>query len=215
MAVVDFLVVDTAAFGAAAKGIGVAKLLLRSFHACNSLCLSDSHAEPLFSSSPSFRVLQISSVSNAIDAVAPPTVKSISCRVPRRTLLRRKRRTKRRLSGDGSENVGHQGFFSGDDGDGPFWGDGGGFGGSGGGWNFNRFGEGHDWDESSSSHSDPAFDFVYEVLSWIMLSNCLHFAFKRIVRWASGGIVGADSGKVSRKLAPTARYLILHRNLCF
>lgn len=197
--VMDILVVDTVTV-AAAKGLGIAKLLLRSCHSSNNLSMADSYAEQSSSSSPSARVLQISSVIFPIDAVAPPPVKSNSCRVPRRTLLRRKRRTKRRLSGDDSEGFGDEGFFFGDGGDGPFGG--GGFGGSGGGWNFNRFGEGHNWDESSSSYSDPAFDFVYQVLSWIMLSNCLHFSFKKIVRFAADGIVGDDRGKVPRRLAP-------------
>lgn len=197
--VVDILVPDTVTV-AAAKGLGIAKLLLRSCHSSNNLPMTDSYAEQSSSSSPSARVLQISSVIFPVDAVAPPPVKSY--RVPHRTLLRRKRRTKRRLSGDDSEGVGDEGFFSGDGGDGPFGGGGGGFGGSGGGWNFNRFGEGHNWDESSSSYSDPAFDFVYQVLSWIVLSNCPHFAFKKIVRFAAGGIVGADRGKVPRRLAP-------------
>ncbi|MFS7934509.1 hypothetical protein Hanom_Chr05g00392371 [Helianthus anomalus] len=30
--------------------------------------------------------------------------------------------------------------------------------------------------------TDPTFDFVYEALTWFVLSNCLNFAFKRIVR---------------------------------
>ncbi|XP_028795870.1 uncharacterized protein LOC114751356 [Neltuma alba] len=213
MAVVHFLVADTT-IGAASNGIGVAKILLRNFHACNTLSLIDSYAEQSSSSSPSARALQISSVSsNAVDAVASPPAKSCSCRVPRRTLLRRKRRNKRRLSGDDSENVGDEGFLSGDGGDGPSGGNDGGFGG--GGWNYNGFGEGRDGDESSSSHSDPAFDFVYEVLSWIMLSNCLHFAFKKIIRSAADGIVGADRGKVLGKPVPTIWYLLLHRNISF
>lgn len=72
----------------------------------------------------------------------------------------------------------------------------------GGDWNFNRFGEGENWDEPSSLQ-DPAFDFVYRVLSWIMLSNCLHFAVKKIVRIiADGSIVDSDREKVPARLAP-------------
>ncbi|KAI9126008.1 hypothetical protein K1719_003426 [Acacia pycnantha] len=51
-------------------------------------------------------------------------------------------------------------FFGGDDGNPPFGGGGDGFGS----WNFNQFGEGHNWDDSSSSYSDPAFDFIYQLL---------------------------------------------------
>ncbi|OIV91690.1 hypothetical protein TanjilG_26543 [Lupinus angustifolius] len=123
-------------------------------------------------------------------AVAPPPVKSTARKMHRRNNLRRKRRIKRKLSGD---EFGNEGFF-GDGGD-----SGGGFGGSGGGgWNFNNFGGGGDWDESSSSVPDPAFDFVYQVLSWIMLSNCLHFAFKRILQI----ILDADREKLPRRFTP-------------
>lgn len=146
---------------------------------------------------------QISAMIQTCDAVAPPPVKPGKYRVSRRTLLRRKRRTKRRLSGDES---GNEGLFFGDGGDGPFSGGSGGFGGGGGGggsWNSNRFGDGHNWDEPSSSLPDPAFDFVYQVLSWIMLSNCLHFAIKKIVRIiADGSIVDSDREKVPARLAP-------------
>ncbi|KAI9121722.1 hypothetical protein K1719_007112 [Acacia pycnantha] len=80
--------------------------------------------------------------------------------MPCRTLIRRKRRTKRRLSGGDSGDAGDEGFFFGGDGGNPPFGGGGGFGS----WNFNQFGEGHNWGDSSSSYSDPAFDFVYQVL---------------------------------------------------
>ncbi|XP_061349238.1 uncharacterized protein LOC133294564 [Gastrolobium bilobum] len=163
---------------------------LRVLPSCQSSCnfsIADSGTE------------QISAMIMPYDAVAPPPVKPAAYKVPRRrTLLRRKRRTKRRLSDDGSGDAGDEGFFYGDGGDGPFGGGGGGFGGSGGGggWNDNRFGDGHNWDEPSLP--DPAFDFVYQVLSWIMLSNCLHFSFKKIVR------IVADSAreKVPARLAP-------------
>ncbi|CAH8353286.1 unnamed protein product [Eruca vesicaria subsp. sativa] len=59
------------------------------------------------------------------------------------------------------------------------------FGGGGGGkgWNYGCGGGGGNWDESLYwSWSDPAMEFVYEVICWIALSNCVHFAFKRIVR---------------------------------
>ncbi|CAL0309278.1 unnamed protein product [Lupinus luteus] len=125
-------------------------------------------------------------------AVAAPPVKSTARKMHRRSNLRRKRRIKRKLSGD---EFGNEGFFGvGGDGGGGF----GGSGGGGGGWNFNNFGGGGDWDESSSPVPDPAFDFVYQVLSWIMLSNCLHFAFKRILQI----ILDADREKLPRRLAP-------------
>ncbi|KAJ4722116.1 ATP-dependent RNA helicase A-like [Melia azedarach] len=114
------------------------------------------------------------------DALAPPPVKSSSRRTAPRTLLRKKRRTKRKsYSGDDFEDSSEgDGFFGGGNDDGPF---GGGRHG-GGGWNFDGFG-GQNWDESSRWFSnDFAFDFVYEVIYWIALSNCVHFAFKKVAR---------------------------------
>ncbi|KNA07551.1 hypothetical protein SOVF_170690 [Spinacia oleracea] len=125
--------------------------------------------------------LQISSIIFPIDAVAPPPVRSrSSCRTSaRRTLLKRRRRTRRRSPpSDGEDDAG---FFGGDD-SGFF----GGFGG-GRGWNSDGFGGGggfnwDDWSSSSSYPDDPAFDFVYEVICWLVFSNCLHFAVKKVVR---------------------------------
>ncbi|KAI3751038.1 hypothetical protein L2E82_22044 [Cichorium intybus] len=37
------------------------------------------------------------------------------------------------------------------------------------------------WDESSPSSMDSTFDFVYEALTRFVLSNCLHFALKRVL----------------------------------
>ncbi|CAJ1940958.1 unnamed protein product [Sphenostylis stenocarpa] len=146
---------------------------------------------------------QISAMIQPYDAVAPPPVKPTTYRLRRRTLLRRKQRTKRRLSGDHSGDTGNDVFLFGDGGDIPFGGAGGFGGGGGGGWNFNRFGDGHNWDEPSSSVPDPAFDFVYQVLSWIMLSNCLHFAVKKIIRIvAAGSIVDSGREKVPARLVP-------------
>ena len=145
---------------------------------------------------------QISAMIHPCDAVAPPPVKPGTHRISRKTLVRKKRRTRRKLSGDDS---GGEGFFYGDVGDGSFGGGSGGFGGGGGGgdWNFNRFGDGDNFDEPSFSSPDPAFDFVYQVLSWIMLSNCLHFAFKRIVQIiADESIVDSDREKVPTRLTP-------------
>ncbi|CAL0306854.1 unnamed protein product [Lupinus luteus] len=133
---------------------------------------------------------QISAMIQPYDAVAPPPVKPNSYRIRRRNLLRRKRRTKRKLSGD---DYGNEGFFFSDGGAGDSGGGSGGSGGGGSGWNYNRFG-----DESSSSLPDPAFDFVYQVLSWIMLLNCMHFALKKIIRI----VVDSDREKLPTKLAP-------------
>ncbi|XP_020689139.1 uncharacterized protein LOC110104397 [Dendrobium catenatum] len=97
-----------------------------------------------------------------------------------RTLVRRMRRIRRRSA---TEDGGEDGFFDGGDGDdGPF----GGGSGSGKGWGSWRPG-GSEWEEPDrrpwlSSSADPAFDVVYEVLCWIALSNCAHFAFKKMSR---------------------------------
>ncbi|KAK6930216.1 hypothetical protein RJ641_004310 [Dillenia turbinata] len=153
-------------------------LLHRQNFASNShISLSDSDQSP---------TLQISSaVIFPIEAVAPPPVKSNYRITVPRTLGQKKRRTKRKSLADEPDDGGYFG-------DGIF-----GNGGSGKGWNFYGFGGGgFRWeDSSSSSFSDPAFDFVYEVVSWIVLSNCAHFAFKKIVR----GLADAteDRGKVA------------------
>ncbi|KAL7596435.1 hypothetical protein Lser_V15G30086 [Lactuca serriola] len=115
-----------------------------------------------------------------IDAVAPPPVKPST--IPK-TGARKRSRIRKRIKVDsfGADDGGDGGGFFGG-GDGPFGG-GGGSGGGGGG-NFHGF----NWDESSSSSSDPAFDFVYEALTWFVLSNCLHFALKRVVRIVADGV---------------------------
>lgn len=66
--------------------------------------------------------------------------------------------------------------------------DGGGFGFNGGkgggGWNSGGFG-GHGWDDPSLPPpwiSGFAVNFFHEVISWIALSNCVHFAFKKVMR---------------------------------
>ncbi|GLT99072.1 hypothetical protein SLE2022_165380 [Rubroshorea leprosula] len=135
-----------------------------------------------------------------IYAFAPPTVKS-NRKTSRRTILSRKRRTRRRTTSSGdSDEGGDYGFFGGD-GYGSFGSGSGGGGWGGNGWNFDRFG-GHDWDESSSSWSSPAFSFIYEVVCWIALSNCVHFAFKKMARAvAAAGIGDAEREKVPIRLA--------------
>ncbi|XP_057957652.1 uncharacterized protein LOC131150744 [Malania oleifera] len=173
---------------AATQGLGLSHLLRRNcFGSSTFLSLSDSYSDQPSSAS----VLQISAAIFPVDAVAPPPVRPNRYRVSRRTLIRKNRRTRRRsfYEGGGEE----EGFYGDgcDGGDGPF----GSGAGGGGGWNFGGFG-GSNWDESSSSSSSdpagPALDFLYEVISWIALSNCVHFAFKKVGRIVADGI-GDDS----------------------
>lgn len=111
----------------------------------------------------------------------------------RRTLLNRRRRT--RLKSPLSDDEGDSGFFGGNDGsfydgfgDGRDWN----FGGSGNG------GGGFNWNDFSFSPylDDPAFNFVYEVVRWFVFSNCLHFAFQKVVR-----LVTEDREKVTLQIA--------------
>lgn len=189
------LIADTVA-GATAQGLGLA---IRRHYSTpgGQISLYDSFSEQFSSFAGA---LQISAVIFPVDAVARPPAKSHSYRTLPRALLRKKRRSKRKsFSGGDSEDGGEEddGFFGGD---GPFFGGGGGGGGRG--WNFDGFG-GHSWDDSSpSSSSDPAFDFVYEVISWIALSNCVHFAFKKVFRIVADGIGDAEREKVPITLTP-------------
>ncbi|KAL4388930.1 hypothetical protein GQ457_09G024020 [Hibiscus cannabinus] len=195
---------------ATSNGVGFAKLILDRHHlfsvnGCLSLS-SDSSAD-----NPG--ILQVTAGLVPFDAVAPPPTKPNSYKTLPRTLLRRKRRTKRKLfSGDDSNDGDVYGFLlsnDGSDGYGPFGGGGGGGGGGGSswggnGWNFGGFG-GQNWDESSSSSpwTANAMDFVYEVICWIALSNCVHFAFKKVVRIVANGIGEAgERGKVPMRLVP-------------
>ncbi|XP_020583506.1 uncharacterized protein LOC110026746 [Phalaenopsis equestris] len=109
------------------------------------------------------------------------TVRSDPFRPPAavpRALVRRIRRIRRRSSTEGGDE---DGFFDGGDGDdGPF----GGGNGGGKGWDSWRPG-GSEWEDPDrrlwySLSEDPAFDVIYEVLCWIALSNCAHFAFKKM-----------------------------------
>ncbi|KAB5545335.1 hypothetical protein DKX38_013447 [Salix brachista] len=71
----------------------------------------------------------------------------------------------------------------------------------------------HNWDESSgwfpSRSSDFACGFVYEVIYWIALSNCVHFAFKKVVKLVADGIGDTERGKV----VPLRLGLILIKNV--
>ena len=181
----------------AAQTLGFAKTVLR-----HDLLGSNSHISLTTDSSsyseqsPSAGVLQISALMFPIDAVAPPPVRPNSLRTAPRTMIRKKRRTRKRSSTGDSEDGEDDGFFGdGGDDDGPFGGGGGG--GDGRGWNFGGYG-GNNWDESSSSSSsDPAVNFMHEVICWIALSNCVHFAFKKVLR-----IVSADGIADSREKGP-------------
>ncbi|XP_021290096.1 uncharacterized protein LOC110421000 [Herrania umbratica] len=191
---------------ATSQGLGFAKLILdrRHYFAGNG-CLSLSSD----SSADNLGILHVTATIVPVDAVAPPPVKPNSYKTLPRTLLRRKRRAKRTSFSGGEPNDGEDyGLFlssDGGDGYGPFGGGGGGgssWGGSG--WNFGEFG-GQNWDESSSSSSPwtgTALDFVYEVICWIALSNCVHFAFKKVIRIVANGIEDAgDREKVPMRLA--------------
>lgn len=190
---------------ATSKGVGFAKFILdRHHHIAGNGCLSLSSD----SSSDNVGILHVTAGITPVDAIAPPPTKPSSYKTLPRTLLRRRRRTKRKLySGDDSNDGEIYGFIflsDGNDGCGPFGGGGGGGGSSwgGSGWNFGGFG-GQNWDESSSSSplTFNAMDFVYEVICWIALSNCVHFAFKKVVRIVANGIEEAgDREKVPMRL---------------
>lgn len=152
--------------------------------------------------------LQISAAMVPLDAVAPPPVQSNRVRtLPRRLLKKRRRTRKRSLTGDDGNGDGEEVFGCfGDSGDsdGPFNNGNTGGGGRGGNWNFGGFG-GSYWDDffsnnNDNSYHDPAFDFVSEVLSWIVLSNCLHFAFNKVVRIVADGFSDPSREKVPMRL---------------
>ncbi|CAN4103172.1 unnamed protein product [Withania somnifera] len=178
------------------QGLGFSKLLLnRSLNKV--LSLSDSSSEKQSLSSAAAEVRQISAVISPIDALAPPRVKYNNVKTAPRRLVRKARRIRRKsLAGGGADEGDENGFlFNGGDYDGPFGGGSNWNGGGGGrGWNFDGFG-GANWEESSS-FSDPAFDFVYELMCWAALSNCLHFAFKKVVRIVADGFSDPARDKV-------------------
>ncbi|KAI3421544.1 uncharacterized protein J3R85_012157 [Psidium guajava] len=192
------VVADALTVTANAESVGFAKLLLLR-QSASFISISDpSGAGPFPGSSAS--PLHVFALMNPVDVVSPPPVKSD----PYRILLRRGRRAKRRLllssGGPGEEDDGA--LY----GDGPFGGgfgfNGGGGGGGGRGWNFDRFG-GQSWDDSSRGPrwvSGFALDFIYEVIYWIALSKCMHFAFKRVARIAAETMIG--DVQVQREKAP-------------
>ncbi|KAK9677929.1 hypothetical protein RND81_11G176600 [Saponaria officinalis] len=125
--------------------------------------------------------LQISSIIAPINTVASPPVKSRHI-TSRRPLLKRRRRTRRRSPPSSGDDI-------------PFLGgaDDGGIAGGGGIWNFGGGGNWSDGDWFSSNDNDnnnnnpddPAFDFVFEVVCWIVFSNCVHFAFTKVFKLVS------------------------------
>ncbi|CAN8269582.1 unnamed protein product [Cochlearia groenlandica] len=165
------LIADTVSVFTAKQSIVFAKSLLLNNRSdsANQISFSDSSADQ-----------------SLVGIVQATTVRSSSYKTIRR--IRKKRRTRRvSFSGDSEDGGGGGGDFS------RFLleGDFGGGGDGGKGWNSGGgSGGGGNWDDSSSSSSswsDPAMGFVYEVICWIALSNCVHFAFKRIVRIVTDG----------------------------
>ncbi|XP_043711229.1 uncharacterized protein LOC122660111 [Telopea speciosissima] len=185
-----FAIADAVAV-ATTHSIGFANFILRR-HCFN--CFGNSSILCGSSSETSYTT----GVAGISAVIAPPAVRSYTYRPAPRTFTRQQRRTRRRPSTGDPEDGGEDGFF-GDGNDGPFGG--GRSGGSGGrGWNFDGYG-GFDWEESSySSFSDHALDFFYEVICWVAFSNCLHFAFKKLVRIVAAGIGDPSRDKVPMRL---------------
>ncbi|KAK3033750.1 hypothetical protein RJ639_034192 [Escallonia herrerae] len=125
--------------------------------------------------------------------ILTPSRRRLSSTVSRSiTQVRPKKwRIKRKSLAGGSSEGEDSGFFSnGGNGDGLFGG------GNGGGWSCGGFG-GVDWEDSSPSWSDPAYDIAYEVIGWIVLSTCLHFAFKKVLRIVADGYSDQAREKVT------------------
>ncbi|XP_048137351.1 uncharacterized protein LOC115757456 [Rhodamnia argentea] len=191
------VVADAFTFTANAESLGFAKFLLLR-RSASFISLSDPSCagpSPRSSASP----LHVSALLNPVDVVAPPPVKSD----PYRILLRRSRRAKRRQQSSGGPGEGDDGALYGDA---PFGGgfgfNGGGGGGGGRGWNFDGFGS-QSWDDSSRRPrcvSGFAFDFIYEVIYWIALSKCIHFAFNRVARIVADTMI--EDVQAQRKKAP-------------
>ncbi|OWM88138.1 uncharacterized protein LOC116206582 [Punica granatum] len=187
----DLLLMTDNLTSAAARGLGFANLiLLRRSMASVSLSEPSTDQSP-----PASSPLQIST------AIFPP-VQSNSCKTLPRRILRKRRSTRRiSFSGDDSDGVGDYAPYGDDSagGYGPFDGGSGFYGGGSGGWSFGGYGS-----DDSSSRSHPgsrfAFDFIYEVICWIALSNCVHFAFKKVVRIAADVVADAGRGKVPIRL---------------
>lgn len=183
---------------AASQSLGFAKFVLRHHDLASNNHISLSDSSSTEQSSSFAGGFQISAMIFPIDAVAPPPVRPKSYKMVPRTMIQKKRRTRKRSSTGDSDDSEDDGFFGNGGDDGPFGGgSGGGGSGGGSGWNFGGYG-GHNWDESSSSSSsDAALNFMHEVICWIALSNCVHFAFKKVLR-----IVTTDGISDSREKVP-------------
>ncbi|GAB2295244.1 hypothetical protein Dimus_029417 [Dionaea muscipula] len=180
----------------AAQGTGFSKFLHHRASNATLISLTDfsSDASSSSSSTTTGGSLHISALLQPLGAVAPPPVRPSSLRPVRRSLLKRRRRTRRRSS-DGNEDDGSVDRDGGGRDDDPS------FGGAGGGGSSSNGFRWSNWDDSSSYPSDPAFDFVYEVLCWIVLSNCVHFAFKKVVRLLAEGFADQEREKAPLRLA--------------
>lgn len=148
------------------------------------------------------------SLSDSVPDQPPPSALvlqvSNSCKtLPRKRLTKRRRTKRTSFSGDDSNGSGDGGFYADENFDGgsgfSSGGGGGGAGDSGGGWGF---GGNYSDDSSSWSHSGSrfAFDFIYEVIYWIALSNCVHFAFKKVLRTTADVVSDVDRDKVPMQL---------------
>lgn len=119
-----------------------------------------------------------------VDVTAPPPSRVAA---PRSFTLA-SRRVRRKTSKAGGGDEGSE-WFSDDGGDfgnlGGVYGSGGG-GDSRRGWWYGWNGEnwGSNWDDAS----DSAFNFVYRIACWISLSHCLHYAFKKPVRFVQNDV---------------------------
>ncbi|XP_057772337.1 uncharacterized protein LOC130991901 [Salvia miltiorrhiza] len=169
------------------QSLGFSNLLNRPY---NVLSLPDTSPDQASQSAPPFH----------ISAASPPPTRTLT-----RRRLRRSRRVKRKIATDdgGDFSDGDVYFvFGGDGGNFNNGGDGyfGRGGGGGKGWNFGGYG-GANWEDfSNNSIHDPAFDVVYEVLCWIAMSNCLHFALKKVVKFVADGF--GDQEKIPMRLTP-------------
>ncbi|KAL9232947.1 hypothetical protein vseg_008003 [Gypsophila vaccaria] len=127
--------------------------------------------------------LQISSIIAPINTVASPPVKSRHV-TSRRPQLKRRRRTRRRSPPSYGDDV----PFLGGPNDGGFIGGGGSwnFGGGSGNWNDGDWFSSFD-NDNNNNLDDPAFDFVFQVVCWMVFSNCVHFAFTKVFKLISEG----------------------------
>lgn len=124
-------------------------------------------------------MLEVNLLSGSVeDAVAPPPVRSDSYKLAPRTMVLKRRNTKRRFF------KGNRGGDDGMDGrdQGPVYGGGAGWGGGDNGGRWDPWGE--SWNDEGSrweEDRDAAFGLLYQIACWISLSKCLHFAIQRVM----------------------------------